>query len=114
MVFSVFRVSLAVLFGAFSVAAQIPASFHVPILGYVFDGDSHNIRPIVGILGNSRIEAPLELGGLEIRQAAILTDQKHAIVSAADAAEALVLDLEEPGRSGAIFGAPSNFSALRT
>jgi hypothetical protein len=81
-------------------------------VGYVFDRSGHAIRPIVGILGNSRIEAPIDLG-LSVSDAAFLPDQKRAIVASAEVAEALVIDLEEPSRSLRIAGAPSSVSAMR-
>jgi len=93
-------------------AGQISASLRPPILGYVLDDNLHAIRPIVGILGSSRIEAPLDLG-LSIREAAFLPDQEHAIVSSSNVADALVLDLEKPLDSRRLIGASSSVSLIR-
>jgi hypothetical protein len=103
---------LLVVSGAVLLAGQIPASFRLPILGYVLDNELHAIRPIVGILGNSRIGAPIDLG-LPVHDAAFLADQKHAIVVTPQAAEALVVDLEEPSRAVSIAGSTSSISMIR-
>ena len=99
-------------FPADSRSVQIPATFRAPILGHVLDRNLHAIRPIVGILGSSRVEAPLDLG-FSVREAAFLTDQVHAIVASSDIATALVLDLEVPSRSSSIAGATSSASMIR-
>jgi hypothetical protein len=67
---------------------------------------------VVGILGSSHIEAPLELG-VAVREVAFSPDQQHAIVASPDASEALVVNLEEPSRSWAIAGVPSSVSSIR-
>jgi len=97
---------------ASTTAAQIPASFQVPILGHVFDSESFTIRPIAGIIGNSRIEAALPLA-LAIDKVAFLPDHRHAIASSRDNPEVLVLDLQV-NQTVPIAGAPSFLTAIRT
>jgi hypothetical protein len=92
-------------------AAQIPASFQIPILGYVFDSEIRAIRPIAGIIGNSRIGAALPLT-LEIDKVAFLPDHRHAIVGSNDNLEVLVLDLQGT-KSVPIAGAPSSLTEIR-
>ena len=99
-------------FPADSRSVQISATFRAPILGHVLDPNLHAIRPIVGILGSSRIEAPLDLG-FPVREAAFLPDQVHAIVASSEILNALVLNLEEPSRSRSIAGATSSASMIR-
>jgi hypothetical protein len=86
-------------------AAQIPASFEAPVLGYLLDADSRTIRPIAGIAGNSRIDAPLSLP-VTIEAAAFLPDNRHAILSSPESNELLVLDLKLI-HAAPIAGAPS-------
>jgi hypothetical protein len=91
--FNLYAAWSAVFFLALSAEAQINASFKVPILGYVVDKENPGIRPITGIAGSSRIDAPLPLP-FAITQVAVLSDQRHAIVASADSAEVLILNLE--------------------
>jgi hypothetical protein len=93
-------------------AAQVPASFQAPMLGHLFDAGRGGIIPIVGIPGNSRIEAALPLA-LSLEKVAFLPDQRHAIVSSSERPEALVLDLKE-STSTPIPGTSSSFTAVRT
>jgi len=86
-------------------AAQIPASFEVPVLGYLLDKDSGAIRPIAGIAGSARIDAPLSLP-VTIEAAAFLPDHRHAIASSRENNELVVLDLKII-HATPIAGAPS-------
>jgi hypothetical protein len=107
---------LAVLGAVFCVAphaaAQVPSSPSGPILGYVFDVNDGSIKPIAGIIGNSYIGPPVELG-FSLTQAAILPGQASAIASSDSSADAIVVGLEtRPVSVQAITGAPSNPSAI--
>lgn len=73
-------------------SAQIPATLQMPVLGYLLDQSTRSIRPISGILGNSRIEESLQLE-VRIDQAVFLADQRYAIVSSPDSEAALLLNL---------------------
>src|SRR5688572_11901093 len=110
--FSASRVWIAVLCLASAAAAQIPASFEAPTLGHVFDAPRRAIRPVTGVAGNSRIGARIALP-FGIDQVAFLQDQRHAIVSSADQAEVLILDLKTL-RSTPIGGAPSSITSMQT
>lgn len=109
--FCVFRVLVAVLFAVSMALSQVPASFQPPIVGFLFDSQARGIRPITGILGNSRISAPLTLP-FGIDQAAFLPDQKHAVVSSQDLPEVLILDLGTL-QSVSVAGASSLVSRIR-
>jgi hypothetical protein len=104
---------LGALHGACLVARQLPASFSFPILGYVADSRLQAVRPIVGIAGSSRIEAPLELG-LSVRLAAFLRDQIHAIIASSQEADVVVIDLRQPSQLRRIERAPSSVAVIRT
>jgi hypothetical protein len=84
----------------------------MPILGHVVDTELHEIRPIVGILGSAMVQAPLDLG-VAVSDAQFLPDHKYAIVASPETAEALVVDLEDPGHSVPIAGASSAVSRIR-
>ena len=94
------------------VAAQIPATFQIPTLGYVFDENAQALRPIVGIAGASRIEAPVELG-FPLAQAAMLPDQRHVLASSRELPELLLVDLENPAGAVPVPTAASNVSSIR-
>ena len=96
-----------------ALAAQISGDFRTPIVGYVLDRHLQAIRPIVGILGSSRIEEPMDFG-FAIREAMFLSDQRHAIVVPAGSAEVLVVDLETTVVSARIAGVSSPVSMIRT
>jgi len=93
-------------------AGQISGTFGVPIVGYVLDVETHGIRPITGIPGSSRIDAPLKLD-FSIASAEFLPDERHALVDSNEFSALLVVDLTERSRT-AIAGAPSSVSTIRT
>ena len=91
---------------------QIPGSLSVPILGYVLDTHLHAIRPLIGIPGSSRIDAPLPLG-FAVDQAAFLPDRNYALVASGDIEEVVLVDLENPSRFTPITGASSSATTIR-
>src|SRR6187399_1097811 len=101
-----FRSILALL-----LAAQLPASFQIPTMGYFFDADSRSIRTIAGIPGNARLDAPLALS-MSVEKAALLPDQWHAIVASADLDGVVVVDLREL-KTLPISGTSSSVSEIR-
>ncbi|HLQ78951.1 MAG TPA: hypothetical protein VK210_16450, partial [Terriglobia bacterium] len=103
-------IGILVLCLATTATAQIPTSFQVPVLGYLFDTESRTIRPIVGVAGSSRIDAPLALP-ITIESAAFLPDHRHAIVSSRDSSTLMVFDLLEI-KGTPIFGARSSITSL--
>jgi len=101
----------AVFCAALQATAQVPSSPAGPILGYVFDVNDSTIKPIAGIIGNSYIGPPVELG-FSVTQAAILPGAS-AIASSDSSADAIVISLEtRPVSVQPITGAPSNPSAI--
>ena len=54
-------------------------SLDAPVLGYVFDQDTGELRRMDGFLGASSLGAPIDLG-FPIMQAVVAPDQKSAIV----------------------------------
>ena len=92
--------------------AQIPASFQTPMLGYLFDAENRSVRPMTGIPGSSTIGAPLLLA-FTPEAIAFLPDERHAIVSVTENAEAFVVDLRESTRVP-IRGTSSSITAMRT
>src|SRR5262245_21777072 len=110
--FAILAVLGAILCAAPHAAAQLPSSPSGPILGYVFDGNDGSIKPIAGIIGNSYIGPPVELG-FSLTQATILPGQASAIASSDRSADAIVISLEtRPVSVQAITGAPSNPSVI--
>jgi len=95
-----------------TLAGQIPASFRVPVLGYVLDREIHAIRPVVGIPGNSRIGSPIDFG-VPVSDVAFLGDQQYAVVVSPQEAEALFVDLEDPAHVQHIAGVSSSISSIR-
>ena len=58
-----------------------------PVLGYVLDGAG--LRPIAGMPGAAYLGAPVNLG-MEIRAAAVLPSQEHALAAGADGTVLLI------------------------
>ena len=54
-------------------------SLDAPVLGYVFDQQTGELRRMDGFLGTSSLSAPIDLG-FPVRQAVFAPDQKSAIV----------------------------------
>jgi hypothetical protein len=93
--------------------AQVPASFQVPILGYVFESNTHNLHPIVGIAGSSRIDAAVDLGG-GVEHVEILPGHRHVIAAYREVPHLRVINLENRAATIDIAGAPSGVSSIRT
>jgi hypothetical protein len=86
-------------------AAQLTGTLSGPVVGYVFDRNAGNLRPVKGILGSATVGAPVETG-FAISQALTL-DASHVIVSRD--AELLALSLDAGQISPlAIPGLPAN------
>jgi hypothetical protein len=95
-----------------TIAAQIPASFQIPILGYVFESDKHSLHPIVGIPGSSTIDSPIDLG-FRIKQLEILAGHRHAIAASPDVPHLLVVNLQNRTIVMPIAGASSEIASIR-
>jgi len=105
--------SVAFFFLAVTIAAQVPASFQVPVVGYVFESNAHGLHPIVGIPGSSRIDGPVDLG-FRIKQVEILPGHRHLIAASPDVPHLLVVDLQNRSVVIGIAGASSDISSIRT
>lgn len=106
-------ISIALVCLAVKIGAQVPASFQVPILGYIFGANTQGLHPIVGIPGNSRIDRPLDLG-FSLRLVEILPGHRHIIAASPDVPNPIVVDLQNRSIVIGIDGAPSDMSSIRT
>ena len=81
-----------VLLGSVVPAAQFSATLSGPVLGYVFDGNARNLRPLGGILGSATVGEPVALG-FDVSQVLTL-DASHVIASTDARSELLTLNLK--------------------
>ncbi|HZR63501.1 MAG TPA: hypothetical protein VFA85_00040 [Terriglobales bacterium] len=72
-----FNLSIAFLALPAGVANAQPASFHGPLAGFVFNGTSKTVRPLLGIPGATHVESPILT---QVDLAAIAPGGKWALV----------------------------------
>jgi hypothetical protein len=97
--------AIAVVFIASGMRAAQFGSLSGPVVGYVFDRNAGNLRPVKGILGSATVGAPVDTG-FAISQVLTL-DADHVIVSTDTELLALSIDGGQTSRL-AIPGLPAN------
>jgi len=75
-----------------AVAGQLPSALAGPVLGFLFNSGTGKMQPLQGMLGNSTMGAPVEIG-ISISQVLPL-GPRQAIASAEESSEILMLDME--------------------
>ncbi len=81
--------ALVLLVPAYAAASAL--SLDAPVLGYVFDQETGELRRMDGFAGSARLGSPIDLG-FPIMQAALAPDQRSAIVQD-DQGRMLLIDL---------------------
>jgi hypothetical protein len=96
--------------GLCAFAAILPAQqVSVPVLGYLWDSRTHNLRPLLGTPGASSPGSPLDT---KQSIAAAVAQQDFAVVLSGDAREAALLRPETPGALRVLQGVHPGASAV--
>jgi hypothetical protein len=79
-------------------SGQNAKSVQTPVLGFVFDSQAHQIRPLLGVPGAAVLGAPLD-AGIEIAGAALSPRQDYALVLSGENPGVQLLEFQPEGLS---------------